>query len=265
MLIAVRDDDTCFFTDPEDLAVAYRDFPPIRLSLAIVPFAFPRHGDRPFNARASSYARGEFALAGNRDLIQYLSQGDHEIMLHGFSHEYKKHGNTWKPEYVWRSKEELTSLTLKGKMHLEDTLGKKVQVFVAPSNRIACAGIEALEEAGLDFCGIIQHFDRPISARYLCNYVRRWTYRAFVGLPYPFILDYGRHQELFGWPARSYDYLERAYRIHKQTDTPFVITTHYWVMMSNKDIHDAVLRIVSKALDEGAVPVGVSGCFQWRG
>ena len=55
------------------------------------------------------------------------------------------------------------------------------------------------------------------------------------------------------------------YRIHKQTDIPVVIAIHYWVVMSNKDIHDAVLRITSKALDEGTVLVGVSDCFQWRG
>lgn len=58
MLIAIRGDNTCFLTGPEDRAVAYRDFPLIRLSLAVVPFAFPKHGDRPFNSRASSYAHG---------------------------------------------------------------------------------------------------------------------------------------------------------------------------------------------------------------
>lgn len=131
-------------------------------------------------------------------------------MLHGFNHEYKRRGNGWIAEYVWRPREQLIALTLEGKAYLKDTAGKKVQVFAAPRNRIGCPGIEALEEAGLDFSGIIQHFDRPISTRYLCDYVRRWTYRAFVGLPYPFVLDHGRRQELFAWPARSYDYLERA-------------------------------------------------------
>lgn len=101
--------------------------------------------------------------------------------------------------------------------------------------------------------------------QYLENYVRRWSYRAFVGLPYPFVLNYGRHCELFTWPGRSYDYLKPAYLLHKRTNTPFVVATHYWVMMSNREVHDAVLRIVNRALDQEAIPVGVSDCFKHSG
>jgi len=213
--------------------------------------------------RASAFTDGEFPLEGNHDLVEYLRQSNHEIMLHGYSHQYKrKAGNAWIAEYVWRSKKELLELTVKGKTYLEQLLGKKIHVFVAPRNKISSAGIEAIENAGLDFSGIIQHFDRPLTKQYVANYLRRWVYRAFVGLPYPFVLNYGRHSELFAWPARSYHYLERAYQLHKSTNTPFVIATHYWVMMSDKEIHDAVLRIVNKALEEGAIPVGVSECFK---
>lgn len=148
MLIAVTDDDTCFFTNPEDLCVAYCDFPPIRLSLAVIPFAFPRHRDRPFNDRAATHAGGEFPLGDNHDLVEHLRQSNHEITLHGFSHQYKrKSGNVWIAEYVWRSKRELLHLMLNGKIYLEKLLHKKIRVFVAPRNQISRAGIEVIEKS----------------------------------------------------------------------------------------------------------------------
>ena len=48
---AIRDDDTSFFTSPEELDSVYSNYwGKVPISLAVVPFSVPEHRGRSFNS-----------------------------------------------------------------------------------------------------------------------------------------------------------------------------------------------------------------------
>ena len=91
MRFCIRDDDTSFFTSPDDLEQAYRpdhsNTGPCRLLLSrfIAPARAKVIPDR-YRGRWSTHP-----LHGNRALVDYLrlgvAGGRYEIMLHGFFHD----------------------------------------------------------------------------------------------------------------------------------------------------------------------------------
>ena len=101
MYFCIRDDDTSFFTSPEDLERVYGEvsqWGPI--SLAVVPF----HRAGTSKAVPDKF-RGRWSvhpLHENQPLVDYLrmgiSTGRFEIMLHGYYHD-ELHG---RPEFASR-------------------------------------------------------------------------------------------------------------------------------------------------------------------
>ena len=90
MQFCIRDDDTSFFTSPEQLEQAYGELSqwgPI--SLAVVPF----HRAGTSKGVPEKY-RGRWSvhpLHENRSLVEYLrggiAAGRYEVMLHGYYHD----------------------------------------------------------------------------------------------------------------------------------------------------------------------------------
>ena len=90
MHFCIRDDDTSFFTTPDELEHAYGEvtqWGPV--SLAVVPFhraGTSKAVPEKFRGRGSVHP-----LHGNRPLVEYLragvSKGSFEIMLHGYHHD----------------------------------------------------------------------------------------------------------------------------------------------------------------------------------
>ena len=93
MYFCIRDDDTSYFTAPDDLDAAYGEITkwgPV--SLAVVPFH--RAGD---SKGVPEKYRGRWTvhpLHENMDLVQYLrtavAAGRFEIMLHGYYHDERE-------------------------------------------------------------------------------------------------------------------------------------------------------------------------------
>ena len=90
MQFCIRDDDTSFFTSPDDLEAAYGDLTRLGpVSLAVVPFhraGSSKGVPETFRGRWTVHALHE-----NRALVDYLrqatAQGRFEIMLHGYFHD----------------------------------------------------------------------------------------------------------------------------------------------------------------------------------
>lgn len=267
---AVRDDDICFFTDWRDLERLYGTlWGKVPISFGVIPFAVPYRGNEvePIGQSESQVPK---ALHENVDLVEYLRErvrrGEVEIMLHGYSHEYRMINSRRVGEYVWKPKEQLVKETAEAKKYLEKLFHTPVWVFVPPSNMIGKAGVIAIEAAGLHLSGIMGRWiDRPISFSYLKAYMRRWAYRCLRGRLYPFPLVVGSHIELVAYsltPSASLTWLRDTMRICYELGAPFVLATHHWDLLKHPTtLKEAFVQLIEEALTIGYTPAKVSQCM----
>lgn len=266
MKVAIRDDDTSYFTKPEDLQKAY-DF--LRkedcVSLSIVPFAVPVHRDDVF-PYGKDIKFGYYDIADNVELLEYLKekkkQGKYDLLLHGYSHEYKWDDNKWIAEMKWKSLDQLNKELPNGKIHLEKLLGTSISVFVAPNNSIDEKAISVIEELKMDYSGIIGVRDRKINLKYVVNFSKRWGFRLIKKIQYPGIMNYGKHRELNAYTIDDYERLIYEYKICKKKKVPFVIYTHYWQLNTDEKAKKLLEKIYNYVVEDGAEIVPLSRCFK---
>lgn len=230
MYFCIRDDDTNFFTSPEDLEKSYGTIArwgPV--SLAVVPF----HKAGTSGAVPEKF-RGRWtvhALHQNRALVGYLRQGidkgKFEIMLHGYHHD----GPNGQPEFS--SGDNLTAKIIDGRRYLEDLLGTSVRVFVPPHNTIGAEGLRAIALAGLHLGGVggfrsgwplLSYRSWPLWLR-----LRFWHKRRGLGIPW--ILDLGDHREIPGngvTPSASFEKNKSSFDSALSLGGVFCLATHYW-------------------------------------
>ena len=268
-LFAIRDDDTAFFTAPEELERVYKDiWGTVPISLAVVPFSVSVYRENHLSHECND--TDEHPLDKNPELIAFLKSRLQnqwlEIMLHGFSHQYRQINGRWYGEFAWKSPQRLQHEVRVGKAYLEKLLDTTIKVFVPPSNQIGRAGIQAIAQAGLNLSGIMgRGLDRPFSGRYIKAYTKRWTYRLMRGRPYPFVVNLGTHKELIAYsltPLVTYDKLKADFDHCNGVGAPFVLATHYWEVNRHAELYETLHRLIDYALKKGARPVRVSECFR---
>jgi len=230
MQFCIRDDDTSFFTSPEQLENAYGELSqhgPI--SLAVVPF----HRAGTSKGVPEKY-RGRWSvhpLHENRSLVEYLRQGvsagRYEVMLHGYYHD--------EPDGHWEFQrgDDLGRRVADGRRYLEDLIETKVRVFVAPRNGIGREGLRAIAREGLHLGGVAglrSGWPRcsPRSWRTWLR-LRRWKMTGQFGVPW--VLDLGDHREIPGnavTPLSRSSANEATFRAAVSVDGVFCVFTHYW-------------------------------------
>jgi predicted deacetylase len=230
MYFCIRDDDTNFFTTPEELEHAYGKISrwgPI--SLAIIPFCRPgtnKAVPEKFRDRLSIHP-----LHKNRSLVEYLregiSQGRYEAMLHGFHHD-EEHG---KPEFSEGS--DLASRVTDGRKYLEDLLGTTIRVFVPPHNTIGQQGLRAIAQEGLHLGGVagVRGGWPLTSPKTWALWLRLYHWRKSGGLGVPWILDLKDHHEIAGnalTPRSSLQRNEAIFEYALAKGGIFCAATHYW-------------------------------------
>jgi peptidoglycan/xylan/chitin deacetylase (PgdA/CDA1 family) len=269
MIFAIRDDDISYFTNWQDLEYLYSDlWGKVPISFAVIPFAVP-YWRGEVNMTKKSQNSSFKALHENIDLLEYLKikvqNKEVEIILHGFSHEYRIIKGHRIGEYLWKPKDQLIKETLKAKQYLEEIFQCPIKVFVPPSNMIGKEGIIAIESAGLNLSGIIgRKIDRPISFSYLKAYLRRWIYRFLRGNPYPFPLIIGNHVELVAYsltPSASLSWLRETMRVCYKMGAPFVLATHHWELIKYPDLYSAFYQLIEEAKTIGYSFGTVSQCM----
>jgi predicted deacetylase len=237
MKVAIRDDDTCYFTAPEDLERVYgRVWDRMPVCLATVPFAvgYQREGipERHWSA-------GErFALERNPSLVgclrELLSRGRATVALHGYTHQDYPNGYEFQaaPDPLRRIRE--------GRAYLQAQLGAAISIFVPPHNALSKRALEAVSSERLNLLGSFISFRpslRPWDARTPSNWWRVSRYRARTGrtrqspFVYPHVLRYARHAE-FGChaliPGTTLDSLTAGFEEARRVGGDFCIATHYW-------------------------------------
>ena len=265
---AIRDDDTSFFTNPDELDAVYGPYwGKIPISLATVPFSVPEHRGKSFDDRYPH--DGEMPLGDNKPLVEWLKEkirlGYVEIMLHGYNHRYKQINGHWVGEYGWKSQQQLIEETARGKAYLEDLLKINIKVFVPPSNNIGKAGICAIRQVRLNLSGIMgRSADRPWTLDYPAAYLKRWGWRLLKGGPYPYPIEFGGIRELRAYPLTpraNTDGLMNGLETCATIRAPFVIATHYWEFKDSPDMHETLLMLTEMAGQSGFSFTPVSHCF----
>src|ERR1044071_3520014 len=230
MYFCIRDDDTSFFTSPEELEKAYGDITkwgPV--SLAVVPF----HRAGTSKAVPERY-RDRWTLHPlhkNTELVSYLrqrvSEKRFEIMLHGYHHD-EPDGRL---EFVCGK--ELVRKVGEGRNYLEEVLGTSVRVFVPPHNAIGLTGLKSIAIAGLHLgcvAGVRSGWS-PLSPLTWKNWfkLRQWQRSGGSGIPW--ILDLGDHREIAGnpiTPLSSLDTNKKSFATALRMGGVFCAATHYW-------------------------------------
>jgi hypothetical protein len=230
MQFCIRDDDTSFFTSPEELEHAYGEvtqWGPI--SLAVIPFCragLSKEVPEKFRGRWSVHPLHE-----NKALVEYLragiSEGRFEIMLHGYHHAEP----SGRGEFSRGA--DLVKKVIEGRKYLEDLLGAQIRVFVAPGNIMGRDGLRAIVSAGLHFGGTVgvragwPLFSRATWRNWLK--LRRWRKQSGTGVPW--ILDLGDHREIPGnavTPSAFFKRNKAAFETALTMGGTFCAATHYW-------------------------------------
>lgn len=230
MYFCIRDDDTNFFTTPDDLEHAYGEISQLGpVSLAIIPFCRPGT-----NKAVPEHVQNRLSihpLHKNRSLVEYLrsgiSKGRFEAMLHGFYHD-EEHGQ---PEFAQGS--DLVFRITEGRKYLEDLLNTNIRVFVPPHNVIGAEGLCAIAKEGLHLGGIagIRGGWPLTSLRTWSLWLRLYYWRKSGGLGVPWVLDLKDHYEIAGNPVTPRSSLQRNEEILEQALAKggvFCAATHYW-------------------------------------
>jgi hypothetical protein len=264
VLFCIRDDDTSFFTSPDELDKAYGEVTkhgPV--SLAIIPFC--RAGKSRGLPAAFRERWSVHPLDENKALVQYLRQGiadgRYEAMLHGYHHD--------EPDVPWEFADgvDLRRKVRDGKQYLEELLHAKIRVFVPPHNAIGRKGLEAVSREGLHLGGVAGlrrgwSWFAPSSLRTWWR-LRRWKTNGHQGIPW--VLDLADHKELPGNPITPLSTLKQSlkrFEEAKKVDGVFCAATHYWEFDSYSrqsetlTVGDHLRRLVECATSDP--------CVRWR-
>lgn len=258
MIIAIRDDDTCFFTKPEQLSSVYNDYWHIcPITLSVIPFIDGSVVSMPpvilipkkYKSEAKRYPVGK-----NEELIHFLrdliKKGYIGISLHGYSH--KKIDD--KPEFITSSN--LKEKVKVGKAYLEKLLNYKIRVFAPPSNSISIAAVKAVIEARMNIISAYGFYpwERPLTYKSLVNFGKLFSHylKHKRNHPYPYILDFKTHKEFacVGLGRRStLDQIKNSFHFLRSKGANMCIATHYttlyFISETRKIFHDFVNYVLS--------------------
>lgn len=258
---AIRDDDLNYFTKIEDIERVYAQLGDFPVSFAVIPTVtdVSTKGRCP-DTHGNTIPRW---VGDNQELILWLKtkihKGQADALLHGITHGYQFKGGKRLAEMQWRKEPNLKEEILEKKERLSSLLDYPVTVFVAPSNKISKYGIKCIAANGMHYSGIVPaEFQRDITIRNMCNYVKRWYYRVKDKLPYPNVMQYSGHREINACLLQGYDYLVKMFNYCKKMNSPMVVNVHYWHLRDFDNEREELCRFVDYALHNGARPTTVS-------
>jgi predicted deacetylase len=255
MKVAIRDDDTCYFTSPAALARVYHDvWDRVPVCLATVPFAVGY--ERIGIPREHWHSGHAFPLGENGELVAALKElvasRRASVALHGFTHEDFPNG------YEFQAAPDPERRVRDGLSYLKQTIGPDISVFVPPHNALSKRGLKAVGSAGLDILGSFLSFRpsmRPWDRTTLANWwhVRRFRdslgRRKADGLVYPHVIRYADHAE-FGChsliPGTTLEALVAGFEEARRAGGDFCVATHYW------EVSDQMKTVLLRLLDHAA-------------
>ncbi|MFN3466752.1 MAG: DUF2334 domain-containing protein [Candidatus Brocadiales bacterium] len=227
-LFSIRDDDTCYFTKPEQLENNYSSvWDTCPVGLAIVPF----HACTVSGAVPPAYWEGDriFPVGDNKDIVRFvrekIKEGKVYVMMHGYSHKDEPDG------YEFETGRDLERKVAEGKRYLEQVFGVPVRIFVPPHNTLSRSGLMAVTNNGLSICAWVWLRRRPLSLRAVQYKLLRDWWRWIRGGRYPFPMRYPTHTEIGHCslvPLVSLDNLMESLQHYRKWNGLFCLAMHYW-------------------------------------
>jgi hypothetical protein len=261
MKVAIRDDDTCYFTAPETLERVYHDvWDRVPICLATVPCSI---GYQRAGIPAEHWHSGRaFSLEQNRELVPFLRDGLARrrvtIALHGYTHQDYPDG------FEFQAAPDPDRRLREGLRVLGETLGAPISLFVPPHNALSKRGLAAVAAAGLNILGSFLSFRPSMRAWELATAANWWRvrrYRAATGrtktdrLVYPHVLRYQRHAE-FGChslvPGTTVEELVSGFEEARRAGGDFCLATHYW------EVDSTLKDVMRRFLDHAALAPDVT-------
>jgi predicted deacetylase len=255
MKVALRDDDTCYFTSPEALARVYAGiWERIPVCLATVPFAvgYPRAGIPEahwHDGEAYALERNAPLVSGLRELVAGRRV---TVALHGYTHQDFAEG------FEFEAAPDPGRRVADGREYLERTLQTSISIFVPPHNALSRDGLAAISRAGLNLLGSFLSFHpkhRRWEWRTPVNWWRVRRYRQQTArtrqdrFVYPHVLRYNNHAE-FGChsviPGTTVDELTMGFDEARRAGGHFCLATHYW------EVDETLRTVIVRVLDYAA-------------
>lgn len=255
MKVAIRDDDTCYFTAPETLERVYHDvWDRVPVCLATVPFAVGY--ERSGIPREHWHSGKAFPLEQNGEvtalLRQLIAARRATVALHGYTHQDFPNG------FEFQAAPDPERRVQEGLAYLRQTLGAEISLFVPPHNALSKPGLAAVGRAGLNILGSFLSFRPSMRAwdlRTPGNWWRVARYRRATRrskadrMVYPRLLRYATHAE-FGChsliPGTTLEELVAGFEEARGVGGDFCLATHYW------EVDQAMKSVLLRFLDYAA-------------
>lgn len=247
MRLYIRDDDTSYFTRPEELQQAYGDvWHKGPVSIAVIPFDVPTEGRGDIRIFKQDASR-EFPVGRNRALVDFIKDKMKEnklyIMLHGYNHVYDMSDPVrfpfGIPEFVYRKSP--FEYIKKGKDYLEEVFGQEIKWFVPPSNSMSQEAIDSCGKLGLNIATSIGLGARKKSLTAVFNYFYIRYAKSKRLAP---VLTYGDHYELLTTNFNKVSDFARIRYLYPKDK--LIIATHYWEINQHDVIKSEILNYIEK-------------------
>lgn len=265
--LAIRDDDTNFFTKVEDLELVYKEFNGFPISFAVIPSVL----DVSIKGACSDTKGNSIPryVGENGPLVDWLKEklkkGECDILLHGINHNYKVIDGVRYAEMQWRDNQSDLLSTIEGwKQTLSTLFEYPITCFVAPSNKITKYCLHVVESCKLDFSGIVpMKFNERFTIKNIYNYIHRWIFRAVTRLPYPGVYHYTGHSEVNACLLQSYEYLVKMFDYCDNHNLPMAINVHYWALRDKPQELEMLRKfVIDYAIPHDAIPTKLTDLFE---
>lgn len=253
MRFAIRDDDTNYYTQPEDLQRCYgdiwNDFAPTLSLISKVKgnwlyWVHQIYKDKhQTDWTAWTNDNTIYPIENNAALVQFMkekiAEGKLDISFHA------KHHRNEDPElpvgmsnnYV-RGAEYFTTRDLSQDIkteisHLNKIFNASISVFTPPQNLLSELGYKAVLDAGLNLCGGgIPFYKKEKNIPGIINIVKQLTFKIINReSDYPKVLKFANHNEIaYHYPLQPttrLDSLIYDFEMVRKHDGDFVLSTHY--------------------------------------
>jgi hypothetical protein len=282
MRFAIRDDDTSFFTSPEEIEFCYKHTwdicPP---SLSVIPFVqgnWRKWQDEFYlTGKITDWETWEkddelHPIHENVGLVEFLkdkvSQGKIALTMHGVHHRNKDAQrlpltNNLVHYAEFFTTRDLTESLKEGKEYLERLFDQPFTVFTPPQNVITLKGYQSIVNNNLGLVGGgLSFLARQKNLHWLRELIN-WGYfkSTHAGeLYYPYVINLGNRKEMMvHFPLQEVtqiEYLIDSFNFVKKADGDFILSTHYhgfpvphrqYKDKLMKDVYDEFFEYVRKS------------------
>lgn len=274
MRLAIRDDDTNFFTTPEALKACYEGiWETIAPSLCLISkvkgkwdyWVHQIYKDKQkTDWQAWKNDDVIYPIEANKSLIEFLSSNFKEkkidIAFHAKHHRNEDEilPNEMALNYVrgaeFFTNRNLTSFIREEVAHLNDLLHCNISVFTPPQNLLSLEGYHAVINAGLNICGGgISFYKKQKDLNGIANIAKQLAFKTMHKKEnYPYVLSFSDHTEIpYHYPLQPNTKLEtliNQFEMVRKYDGDFVLSTHY--VEFNYPMVDNPKRTMKNVLEE---------------